>query len=88
MPISFAIGTNDLTMFTLAIDRADDQGRIFITAAPSDFAPYSSFTAAAARRGNIPLPVCGEIAGDPRYTALLIGWHSSELSMTPVIFPE
>jgi len=84
----FAIGTNDLTMFTLAIDRADDQVAYLYNPLHPAILRLIQFTAAAARRGNIPLSVCGEIAGDPRYTALLIGLGIRELSMTPSNIPR
>jgi len=84
----FAIGTNDLTMFTLAIDRADDQVAYLYNPLHPAILRLIQFTAAAARRGDIPLSVCGEIAGDPRYTALLIGLGIRELSMTPSNIPR
>lgn len=84
----FAIGTNDLTMFTLAIDRANDQVAYLYNPLHPAILRLIQFTAAAARRGNIPLSVCGEIAGDPRYTALLIGLGIRELSMTPSNIPR
>ncbi len=84
----FAIGTNDLTMFTLAIDRADEQVAYLYNPLHPAILRLIQFTAEAARRGNIPLSVCGEIAGDPRYTALLIGLGIRELSMTPSNIPR
>ena len=45
------------------------------------------FTADAALRARIPIAICGEMAGDPRYTALLLGLGIRELSMTPSNIP-
>src|SRR5258708_7589192 len=79
----FAIGTNDLTMYTLAIDRADDQvAHLYNPLHPARLG-LVQFAIEAALRAHIPVSVCGEIAGDPRYTALLLGLGVRELSMAP-----
>ena len=44
--------------------------------------------AASALRAGIPVSVCGEIAGDPRYTALLLGLGIRTLSMVPASLPR
>src|SRR6185436_7440102 len=46
------------------------------------------FTVEAATRRRIPVGVCGEIAGDPRYAALLLGLGLRELSMAPQSIPR
>ena len=46
------------------------------------------FTTEAALRNRIPVSLCGEIAGDPRYTALLVGLGIRELSMAPIKLPR
>ncbi|MEZ5648323.1 MAG: phosphoenolpyruvate--protein phosphotransferase [Alphaproteobacteria bacterium] len=84
----FAIGTNDLTMFTLAIDRADDQVAYLYNPLHPAVLRLIQFSTEAARRAKLPLSVCGEIAGDPRYTALLLGLGIRELSMTPSNIPR
>ncbi|NBC31231.1 MAG: phosphoenolpyruvate--protein phosphotransferase [Alphaproteobacteria bacterium] len=79
----FAIGTNDLIMYTLAIDRGDEQvAHLFDPLHPA-VVRLIQFTAEAALRARIPVSVCGEMAGEPRYTALLIGLGIRELSMAP-----
>lgn len=77
----FSIGTNDLTQYTLAIDRSND--RVAYLYAPSHPAVLKliALTADAAARRGIPVSVCGQMAGDPRYTALLAGLGVHELSM-------
>ncbi len=79
----FAIGTNDLTMYTLAIDRADDQVAHLYKPLHPAVLRLVQFAIEAALRAHIPVSVCGEIAGDPRYTALLLGLGVRELSMAP-----
>jgi len=77
----FAIGTNDLTQYTLAIDRTDEQVAHLYNPLHPAVLRLMDFSIQAALRARIPVSVCGEIAGDPRYTALLIGLGVRELSM-------
>jgi phosphotransferase system enzyme I (PtsI) len=84
----FAIGTNDLTMYTLAIDRADDQVAALYNPLHPAVLRLLQFAVEAALRAHIPVSVCGEIAGDPRYTPLLVGLGVRELSMAPAKLPR
>lgn len=84
----FAIGTNDLTMYTLAIDRADEQVAHLYNPLHPAVLRLIEFAATAALRARIPLSVCGEMAGDPSFTALLLGLGIRELSMTPRALPR
>jgi len=78
-----AIGSNDLTMYTLAVDRANEHvAHLFDPLHPAVLR-LIQFAAGAALRARIPVSICGEMAGDPRYTALLLGLGLRELSMTP-----
>ncbi len=77
----FAIGSNDLTMYTLAIDRADDQVAHLYNPLHPAVLRLIEFSVQAALRARLPVSVCGEIAGDPRFTALLLGMGVRELSM-------
>ena len=79
----FSIGTNDLIMYTLAIDRGDEQVADLFDPLHPAVVRLVQFAAEAALRARIPVSVCGEMAGDPRYTALLIGLGIRELSMAP-----
>jgi phosphotransferase system enzyme I (PtsI) len=84
----FAVGSNDLTMYTLAIDRSDERvAHLYNTLHPGVLRMIE-FSAAAARRARIPLSICGEIAGNPRYTALLLGLGFRELSMSAFAIPR
>jgi phosphotransferase system enzyme I (PtsI) len=83
----FAIGSNDLTMYTLAVDRANEHvAHLFNTLHPAVLR-LIQFTTQAALRARIPVSICGEIAGDPRYTALLVGLGLNDLSMTAMNIP-
>jgi len=84
----FALGSNDLTMYTLAIDRGDEQVAHLYDPLHPAVLRLIQFTAEASLRARIPVSICGEIAGDPRYTALLLGLGFRELSMTAASIPR
>lgn len=84
----FSIGTNDLTMYTLAIDRSDEQVAKLYNPLHPAVLRLIQFTVEAGLRARIPVAVCGEIAGDPRFTALLLGLGVRELSMSAHSLPR
>jgi phosphotransferase system enzyme I (PtsI) len=77
----FAIGSNDLTMYTLAIDRGEEQVAHLYNPLHPAVLRLIQFATEAAMRGRIPISVCGEIAGDPKFAPLLLGLGIQELSM-------
>ncbi|AUG54841.1 phosphoenolpyruvate--protein phosphotransferase [Thalassospira marina] len=79
----FAIGTNDLTQYTLAIDRSDDQVAHSYDPLHPAILRLIHEVSKASLRNNVPLSVCGEMAGDPRYTPLFLGMGLRNLSMSP-----
>lgn len=79
----FAIGTNDLVMYTLAADRGDESVAHIYDPLHAGVLRLVQFTVEAALRARIPASICGEVAGDPRFAALLVGMGVRELSMAP-----
>jgi len=84
----FAIGTNDLTMYTLAIDRGEERVAHLFNPLHPAVLRLIQFSVEAAFRARIPLSVCGEVAGDPQFTALLLGLGVRDLSMTANALPR
>ncbi|HTZ35421.1 MAG TPA: phosphoenolpyruvate--protein phosphotransferase [Stellaceae bacterium] len=84
----FAIGTNDLIQYTLAIDRSDEQVAHLYNPLHPGVLRLIEFAVEAAARRRIPIGICGEMAGDPRYAALLLGLGLRELSMAPANLPR
>jgi len=84
----FALGTNDLTMYTLAIDRAEEGVAHLYNPLHPAVLRLIQFSVEAALRARIPVSVCGEMAGDPRYTALFLGLGVRDLSMSANSLPR
>jgi phosphotransferase system enzyme I (PtsI) len=84
----FAIGTNDLIQYTLAIDRSDEQVAHLYNPLHPGVLRLIQLAVEAATRRRIPIGICGEMAGEPRYTALLLGLGLRELSMSPGSLPR
>jgi phosphotransferase system enzyme I (PtsP) len=81
------IGTNDLTQYTLAVDRNNKNVAHMYDPMNPAMLNLISATARAAREANIPVAVCGEIAADPLWTPLLIGLGIGGLSMNASSIP-
>ena len=79
----FSIGTNDLTQYTMAVDRGNSK----VSALYSHYNPailrMIKQTADAATRAGIPVGMCGEAAGDIAFIPLLIAFGLHEFSVTP-----
>ncbi len=78
-----SIGTNDLIQYTLAIDRADDAvAHLYDPMHPAILGLLSTIIKTANRAGKS-VAVCGEIAGDPNLTRILLGMGLKSFSMHP-----
>jgi phosphotransferase system enzyme I (PtsI) len=78
-----SMGTNDLTQYTLAIDRADESVAHLYDPLHPAVLHLLAATIAAGREQGKPVTVCGEMAGDPAMTRLLLGLGLRSFSMHP-----
>jgi phosphoenolpyruvate-protein phosphotransferase (PTS system enzyme I) len=76
-----SIGTNDLIQYTLAIDRTDDAVAHLYDPLHPAVLHLIAHTIQAANRGGTPIAVCGEMAGEPSLTRLLLGFGLRNFSM-------
>jgi phosphoenolpyruvate-protein phosphotransferase len=84
----FSIGTNDLTAYTLAVDRAEsDVAQLYDPVHPAVLR-LVQFATEAALRMRMPVAICGELAAAPKITPLLLGLGVRSLSMNASAVPK
>ena len=84
----FSIGTNDLIQYTLAVDRNNEKVAKFYKTLNPSVLRLIHITICAAKGAAKDVSLCGEMAGNPLYTALLIGMGLRQFSMSPMMLPE
>ena len=80
-----SIGTNDLIQYTLAIDRIDDEVNYLYNPLHPSILRLIKITIDAGKAANIPVSMCGEMAGDIEYTRVLLGMGLRDFSMDPSV---
>ena len=84
----FSIGTNDLTQYTLAVDRGNELiSHLYNPLSPSVIMLIKQVIEASHAEGKW-TGMCGELAGDERATLLLLGMGLDEFSMSPMSIPR
>ncbi|MBT6274396.1 MAG: phosphoenolpyruvate--protein phosphotransferase [Chromatiales bacterium] len=78
-----SIGTNDLIQYTIAIDRIDDEVNYLYDPLHPGVLRLVQGVIRAGHHAGIPVAMCGEMAGDARYTRLLLGLGLKEFSVHP-----
>ena len=84
----FALGTNDLVQYTVAIDRSNDQVASLYNPLNPAVLRLMEFSIEAGNRAGIPVSICGEMGADPKFTALLVGLGIREFSMGYASLPR
>src|SRR6266542_1969575 len=84
----FSVGPNDLIQYTLAVDRLNEKIAYLYEPTHPAILRLIKMTADAGRHHGIWTGVCGEMAGDPVLTPLLLGLGVTELSAAPSVVPQ
>ncbi len=78
----FSVGTNDLVQYILAVDRVNERVADIYNPLDISVLRYLKFISDIAKFNSTAISICGEIAGEPRFTMLLLGLGFRELSMS------
>ena len=83
-----SIGTNDLIQYTMAIDRGNDEVNYLYDPLHPAVLRLIQTALKAGEKADIPVAMCGEMAGQPEFTRLLLGLGLREFSVHPTILLE
>ncbi len=84
----FSIGTNDLTQYTLAVDRGNELVSTLYSSADPAVLRLIRTVIQDAHKAQIDVHVCGEMASEPEYIMLLLGMGVRTISLAPPMIPE
>jgi len=84
----FSIGTNDLTQYTLAVDRGNELVSTLYSAADPAVLRLIRNVIQDAHKAQVDLSVCGEMASEPEYIMLLLGMGVRTISIASPMIPE
>jgi len=84
----FSIGTNDLTQYTLAVDRGNELVSTLYSSVDPAVLRLIRTVIQDAYKAKIDISICGEMASEPEYIMLLLGMGVREISLAPPMIPE
>jgi phosphotransferase system enzyme I (PtsI) len=84
----FSLGTNDLIQFTLAVDRGNEMVADLFQDLHPALLRMIKMTIDAGKKQGIEVGMCGEMAGDPIATVILLGLGLDQFSVSPLMLPE